>query len=94
MGIMKPPVPPLSLACRALLFVLVYNTACRSLVSRREKRIFGSRIHIITDIHLTGMFFCKRKMKCEIDSAVRSQPREHQQRVVAPYKIDSTLWRR
>ena len=94
MGIMKPPVPPLSLACRALLFVLVYNTACRSLVSRREKRIFGSMIHIITDIHLTGMFLSKRKPKCEMDIAVRSRPREHQQRIVAPYKLASTLWRR
>ena len=85
MGIMKPPAPPLSLGCRALVFVLDYNTACRSLVSRSENRIIGSMIHIITDIHLTGKFIYKRKMKCEIESAVRSRPREHQQRFTSSH---------
>ena len=94
MGITKPPAPPLSLGCRALVFVLDYNTACRSLVSRREKRIIGSMIHIITDITLTGMLLYKRKLKCEMESAIRPRPREHQQRIVAPYKLASTLWRR
>ena len=54
----------------------------------------ASTSHITTDIHLTGMFLYNRKPKCEMEIAVRLRPREHQQRIVAPYKLASTLLRR